>query len=69
MKRIWEGPGMYKDETRNPHAHVKNDLIREIDTIIGGPYVEGESKKTQKNYAMEAKDSPYDKLFGQQHSP
>lgn len=43
-------------QRRKPHVDVENKPIREIDTIIGGSHVGGESKNAQTNYAREAKD-------------
>lgn len=33
----------------------EHQLIREIDTIIGGPHIRGESKNAQRNYTREAR--------------
>ncbi|XP_022899196.1 uncharacterized protein LOC111412489 [Olea europaea var. sylvestris] len=33
-------------------------IIREIETIIGGPHIGGNTRNAQRNYTMEAKDPP-----------
>lgn len=61
----WQRNGEDKEEHRDvhrqkkePYTNTKNDSIREIDTIIVGPYVGEEFRKAKKNYVREAKDPP-----------
>lgn len=39
-------------------SNTRNTPIHEIETIFGGPYVGGETRNSQRNYAREAKDPP-----------
>lgn len=49
------------EEPRESQRHGRgpqpsNEPVREIDTIIGGPHMGGDSRNSQKNYAREATD-------------